>query len=382
MAQQKIKRSENGVNLIFTAILVVLIPMTDFKWGNVKLAEIYAIFFAVLFAGPVFYRGLQERKIANFYRSILAWIGFVLATALISNQDFSYIPNIEYGFSQKPFVISFSRSLQIIIAVTISFFIFDFCQKSPTNLGIILSIYNGIGLFSVVFGVCGYLALSRWGIDNWAAYTTAGGVTRASSFFGEGGPWGSYLCSVLLTHRLVFQTNKTRLVYRVIVYAILGLGLFLSQSKAGLIVASFCIGIGYVFSTSHATDNTLPKTVFAAVAASTALVFVVFFSGITNYFYEFINLTDSWEVKSTSTALIMGRIAGMVIVPQMILSNPFFGIGIGNYPLLRNDPEYSSFLIQVDDWDLDGLGLVGLTAETGLVGVCIFYISCLESYGT
>ena len=62
----------------------------------------------------------------------------------------------------------------------------------------------------------------------------------------------------------------------------------------------------------------------------------------------------------------MGRLAAFVIVPQMIAAHPLVGIGVGNYSLMRNDPDYLQGLPAVDDWDLAGMGLLGSTAEFGI----------------
>ena len=62
----------------------------------------------------------------------------------------------------------------------------------------------------------------------------------------------------------------------------------------------------------------------------------------------------------------MGRIVAAFIVPRMIAAHPMLGIGIGNYSLMRNDPDYLRGLPFVDDWDLPGLGLISDAAELGI----------------
>ena len=54
------------------------------------------------------------------------------------------------------------------------------------------------------------------------------------------------------------------------------------------------------------------------------------------------------------------------MVPRMIAAHPIGGIGLGNYSLMRNDPEYLQGLPAVDEWDLTGMGLVGAMAELGI----------------
>ena len=47
-----------------------------------------------------------------------------------------------------------------------------------------------------------------------------------------------------------------------------------------------------------------------------------------------------------------GRLGGAVLVPRMIADHPWTGIGLGNYPLMRNDPHYLQGLPTNDAWDL------------------------------
>jgi hypothetical protein len=72
----------------------------------------------------------------------------------------------------------------------------------------------------------------------------------------------------------------------------------------------------------------------------------------------------------------MGRIVGAIIVPRMIAAHPLAGIGIGNYSLMRNDPEYLQGLPTVTDWDLPGLGLAGSSAELG-IPLTVFLLAML-----
>ena len=54
------------------------------------------------------------------------------------------------------------------------------------------------------------------------------------------------------------------------------------------------------------------------------------------------------------------------LVPRMIIMNPIFGIGIGNYSLVRNDPKYLKGLPVYYQWDQHSLGLIGYLPEFGI----------------
>ena len=81
--------------------------------------------------------------------------------------------------------------------------------------------------------------------------------------------------------------------------------------------------------------------------------------------------------RPNDTNLIMGRIAGSHIAPKMIMDNPFFGIGLGNYPIQRNLKEYRSFIPKSPPGKTDAHGLGGifqLLVDGGIFILFLFII--------
>ncbi|MGB4776425.1 MAG: hypothetical protein WBP45_14710, partial [Daejeonella sp.] len=116
------------------------------------------------------------------------------------------------------------------------------------------------------------------------------------------------------------------------------------------------------------------------------LIFVPFFLlGLkiiaANYVEVFQNIGREVVDKPDDFGLVMGRVSGMFIVPKMLLSNPFFGIGLGNYPLVRNSPDYLGIFPYVPHWDEHGLGgLVSLAVEGGLLILGLFTLILIRIY--
>lgn len=85
------------------------------------------------------------------------------------------------------------------------------------------------------------------------------------------------------------------------------------------------------------------------------------------------------RLRPNDTNLIMGRLSGFYIAPNMIEENPVLGIGLGNYPLLRNNKEYRGFFPLPDktilDADASGFGgIIDIIIDMGIVGLCIFFV--------
>jgi hypothetical protein len=65
--------------------------------------------------------------------------------------------------------------------------------------------------------------------------------------------------------------------------------------------------------------------------------------------------------------LVAGRVSALYIVPKMISAHPVTGIGLGNYPLMRNDPHYLGVLPAIPEVeDVGGIGIPGIAAEIGI----------------
>jgi len=73
------------------------------------------------------------------------------------------------------------------------------------------------------------------------------------------------------------------------------------------------------------------------------------------------------NLRSYDGNIVMGRIAGSVLAPRMIAAHPLLGIGLGNYPLVRDDPQYrrgTAFAINATD--APGLGLIDYIVDLGI----------------
>jgi len=87
--------------------------------------------------------------------------------------------------------------------------------------------------------------------------------------------------------------------------------------------------------------------------------------------------------KSGVIALVCqgGRVAGAILVPRMIEAHPITGIGLGNFSLLRNAPEYLQGLPTKDTWELPGIGLVAYVAELGIpLFVYLMVLLCMPAW--
>ncbi len=190
-----------------------------------------------------------------------------------------------------------------------------------------------------------------------------GADSRVRGLFNEGGPYGIFLVSAVLL--VLLRIHVVRPVYPFVHKAavvILLVALLLSGSKVGLLAAmSLCVIAALL------SGGKRQMLALAGVLALLLTVFVIRFQGsLSGYLYAYLNFDEAYYYRPDDPSLIMGRIAATLIVPRMISAHPLLGIGVGNYSLMRNDPDYLQGLPPVDEWDLAGMGLLGSAAEFGI----------------
>jgi hypothetical protein len=72
------------------------------------------------------------------------------------------------------------------------------------------------------------------------------------------------------------------------------------------------------------------------------------------------------NLRSDDANFVMGRISGAVLAPRMIAAHPLLGIGWGNYPLVRDDPQYRrGTAFMMSDLDSPSLGPIDYIVELG-----------------
>jgi hypothetical protein len=270
-----------------------------------------------------------------------------------------FYPPSEASFLKGPFVLSLSRLFELSLAIYYMLAIADTLQQTPKLLKTALNVYAAAGTGSAVLSICSFAIFAATGIDS---YFINDLDHRARGFFNEGGPFGLFLTSVvlvlLLKRRLDYSASA---VTSRIALVIVWLALLLSESKAGLLAAILCAMATLL------TPDLRRRTLMVVLLPVALVCFLeVFQTTLVNYRENFQDFDEMALFRPGDRNLVMGRIIGALIIPKMIAAHPVLGIGIGNYSLMRNDPDYLEGLPAVDDWDLPGLGLVSDAAELGI----------------
>ena len=351
---------------------VTLSAMPALKLGDVQGLELVQAL-CLCVAAPLFvYCGMRIPAGGLWRRYGKGYLVFLCLSAGVSilALRLPFYPPLDISVLKKPLFLSLSRIFELCLAIYFMLAVAETLRRRPVLFRLALGVYSWVGALSACASIGGWILLKTAGISTLLIYGPDG---RVRGFFNEGGPYGMFLVSVVLV--VLLRSHYFPPVYPFLSKAVLCLllaALLLSGSKVGLLAATGLCGIGVLCSGSG-------KQRFALIGACgviLAALLTLFEGKLYGYAYAFLNFDEALYYRPDDPSLIMGRLAASVIVPQMIAAHPWAGIGVGNYSLMRNDPDYLQGLPAVDDWDLAGMGLLGSTAEFG-VPLTLFLVALL-----
>jgi hypothetical protein len=137
-----------------------------------------------------------------------------------------------------------------------------------------------------------------------------------------------------------------------------GLSLVLSQSKAGAICLVAMLGWRALV---HLRFRYL---IAGAFVVSLAILTTPILSAIEAYWFIYQHFDEIAAYQKDNSNLVMGRAAATAVVPAIVMAHPLLGVGMGNYSLVRADPQLG--VQAMDEWDLPGIGLFSYVGDLGI----------------
>jgi O-antigen ligase len=361
------------LNIQFVLFLMLLTAFTDVKLGPVQVSEVVALL-GLLFVGPsVLFRSRLPSGKLDRLALVLVFLFFAIvifgAAASYYTQAF-FPPSDVQNLLRQPGWISSARIFQLFLAYSCFAILVFYTSRDKELVAKCVRMYIYALTLSAIYGIVSWLLLAGANIKLGGAYGESGARLRA--FFVEGGPFGLYAASGLL---LVVAQWRWAMIpkKRVLVCTTLILvALLLAQSKSAVFAMIVTMTVGVLFSGLKNIQRYFIPFTLAVLSVSVLAVFAGAGSAFDAIMSGRSALVSTPDLVGDDLNVIAGRIAGSLIVPEMIMAHPIIGVGVGNYSLLRNSPQYNTILPSVDLWDLHGLGLYGFTAEVGIVGCLLF----------
>lgn len=367
---------------IGVSLLGSLSAFTNVRLGSLQPEDAALLFLLALCCAKFCYSGFSIRlatKLAPLFRWYLVLL-LVLCFLSIYSVRLPFFSLEEASFLKRPIIYSLSKLLQLSATICGFFWLSNSFLRNNSLLIKAMRAYWICGLFCALFAIASYVFVAIAHYDPstssiLGAYYTSPETIRARGFFNEGGPFGIYIVSVfiigLLRRHLIGQKlGKLNA-------SILLLSFILASSKAGFMAALFL----FLFSTIMAASFTKKIVYFtlSLTLLSCLAIALNFNEQLYGYLYDYQNLEQVISARGVDYNVVLGRVAALYIVPRMIVSHPWTGIGFGNYPLMRNDPHYLGILPSVRQVeDVPGIGFPGIAAEMGIPATVLLMVLLLS----
>jgi hypothetical protein len=343
------------------------------KIGEIQYLELILAADFVLLMGLFAWNRFRTRMFRPFFsigQSYVFFLALVFLLALFAlRQQFN--PANE-TFLKQPLLVTISRMAELILDVFYMLYLASLFREDRRLCLFGAKVYYWTGIAG------GLYALATYPLNFFLHLQlgTYGDSHRLRGFDNEGGPYGTYLISVCALVFVMYRQGwlSRRQFYWSISFLIVCL--IGSQSKA----AFFAMGVLGVFYLILALRGWRRWTVLATLGAAFAVLGLALdipakvqvYNKASGVYEEMSNL------KSGDPNFVMGRVAGAVLAPRMIAAHPLAGIGWGNYPLVRDDPEYrQGTAFSFGSTDAPGLGLIDYIVDLGFP-LCLYLIWILS----
>lgn len=353
------KINTNNLKLILTVCLITFCIQTpDVKLGFVKISELL-----LLLITPFLVKKAINKFI--FYFLVFFTIEAILGLIITSTHHFDILGPSRF---KAPYIITIARYFELISCISLCIITFRLFKNNADQSRTIIDYLVNLNILITVFFFLIYILvkIGLWPIQNSVVVYD---FNRLRGLYNEGGPFGLMLSFIFI---LTFFQEKTtsRFFKQLFLFLVIA---FCARSKAGILFVVIWIAL-FNF---EIIKNKLRVLIFPIILVFLVGFYFLFINVSSMYVTELNRVKQSIKERPTDPNLILGRVSGSYIVPNMIKENPILGIGLGNYPLLRNNPEYRSFFPkpprEVIDIDAHGFGgIIDILVEMGILGFFFF----------
>lgn len=348
----------------FLATICILAATPIIKIGDIQLLEVF-LFLHILWLALVLAFHRFRVPLNDLWRSIgtsyAIFFIIVLGLALASLRFPFYPPQPDLSLLKLPFVLSIARATELFLGVFHMLYITSILRDDhPTRLYAV-RFYFWTGFATACFALLSCPLLLSTGLA-WGVYYPN---LRARGLFNEGGPYGLFLVSVVVAGLVLYRSKGLTKKQLIVAAAAIVPVFFMTQSKSAILACLF------LFLLNIFIVGSLRLKTYLLVGAS---IFALSIVTLTDFNRNFISYINEYQLvqevgpnlDESAYGGFGGRLAGAILIPRMIAAHPVTGVGLGNYPILFNDPRYLEGLPYTSTWEAPGIGIVGYIAELGI----------------
>jgi hypothetical protein len=347
----------------FLATVCLLAAAPIIKLGDIQLLEVFLFFHLLWLALELASRQFRVR-LNDIWRSIGVCYAFffiaVLVLALASLRFRFYPAEQQMSLIKLPFMLSLARTTEIFLGTFYMIYIASILRDNPPTRLFAIQTYFWTGFATALYSLLS-LPLFLAANLNLGFYSTM----RARGLFNEGGPYGLYLISLMVAGLVLYHVKGITRTKMFLAAAIIIPVFLMTQSKSAIFACLFLFLLNIFVAGTLRVKVSLLAT--ASIFALSILTLTDFTPRVMSYVQEYQLVQEiGGYVDQNAYGGFGGRLAGAILVPRMIAAHPLTGIGLGNYPLLFDDPHYLQGLPFTINWELPGIGIAGYIAELGI----------------
>jgi len=357
--------------LVFLA--TTLCSTVVLKIGEIQYLELILAADFLVLLGLIFLDGFRIRLYRPFTQIGLSYSIFLVAAFVLSlfalQQDFA--SSFQDTAFKRPVLVTVARMGELFLDVFYMLYLANLYRldESLCRFGTRIYYWAGIAGCFYSFATFPLNVLFNTQLGTYAD------SHRFRGFNNEGSGFGLYLLSVALVALLLYRRQwLSRRNFRWGMAVILT-GLVGSQSKSLFFAMALLGTIVMVWMFRGWKRWALVGGVFAVLIAVASVL--DFQTQIDAYIRGSEQYQELSNLRSTDGNFVMGRVAGAVLGPRMLVARPLLGIGWGNYPLVRDDSEYRrGTAFALSSTDAPNLGMVDYMIELGIP--LWFYLTWIE----
>jgi hypothetical protein len=334
-----------------------------FKVADIQYLELIFFLDLLVLLGLIFRQGLQVRVYRPFSaigKNYAIFLGVAFLFSLFAlQQDFA--SSFHDSALKKPVLVTIARMAELFLDVFYMLYLASLYLEDEALCRFGMKTYYWVGMVGCAYAFATFPLNVLFN----AQLGTYGDAHRFRGFNNEGSGFGLYLLSVVVVAVVLYRRKWLGRRQFMWAMAIFLVGLVGSQSKALFFAAALLGVIDMMWLFRGWRRWSLIGGMLVALIAVASLL--DFQTQIDAYIRGSEKYQELSNLRPTDGNFVMGRVAGAVLGPRMLAAHPLLGIGWGNYPLVRDDPEYrQGTAFALSSTDAPNLGLLDYVIELGI----------------
>lgn len=364
---------ERNRRYVLAFLAATLCSTVVLKLGEIQYLEVIFAADFLLLTVLAIVRGPRWKVFKPFFEIGKSYAIFMIAAFLLSllalRQEFTGAQNS--SFLKQPVIVTLARMGELFLDVFYMLYLASLFREDVKLCRFAAKAYCWAGFVACIYAFVSLPINILYGADL-GTYTL---IHRFRGFNNEGGGFGLHLLTVgvlMVVLRRLNWMSKGLYVWGMVLIAAGFLG---SRSKSG-IVALAIFGVFHLFRSYSGVKRW--ALIGSMAGAVLVLASVINFEALAEIYVRGAQQYQQMSnLRANDANIVMGRISGAVLGPRMLATHPLAGIGWGNYPLVRDDPEYrQGTAFSLSATDAPNLGAVDYLIDLGLP--LFFYLTWIE----